>query len=395
MEAHAVAFLSQLAARSVGPRALVQRAEASCDAAREREFLPGRVPLLVVLARPSQLQFLASGTARRQQRTPARSARLGEAGAAAARGIPVAVPRPLALERVVVIAWLRAELRVHDNPLLVAGPPHASVVPFLCIDPKSGPPEAALSSAATYLRRRLHDAGSNLVVRRGPAPAALAELAGTLAAAGYAVRVECATRGAPDQRREEAAAREALASRGAALSCRVADAIFENSVPVQGTMESFERLREAAARRAVHPSQPRPAPRRLRPLPSCVGRVVPPGDLPPLPPGPSGESEGSALERLELWCRSAAPAPCPLPAASCSPPSPHVRAGGCLCPDFSESLRLGCLSPRLLYAKLDGMPAHVAAPLRAFLLWRDHCLLLHARLATAAATSRRPLLSLA
>lgn len=81
------------------------------------------------------------------------------------------------------LLWLRQDLRLHDQPALVAAAKEGAVIPVYVLDDEGpgawrigGAQRWWLHHSLTALGRQLKEAGSRLILRRGPAVAVLTQL---------------------------------------------------------------------------------------------------------------------------------------------------------------------------------------------------------------------------
>ncbi|MEC9103525.1 MAG: deoxyribodipyrimidine photo-lyase, partial [Pseudomonadota bacterium] len=83
-------------------------------------------------------------------------------------------------EKKKTILWLRRDLRLGDNPALVAAVERGAVIPvFIHDDSVAGlgaAPKWRLGQAIAAFQSRLEEAGSRLILRRGPAREVLEDL---------------------------------------------------------------------------------------------------------------------------------------------------------------------------------------------------------------------------
>src|SRR5690242_15293421 len=83
------------------------------------------------------------------------------------------------------LVWFRRDLRLHDNPALIAALGRGGdVIPVFCLDERlmrgrhaSGPRTQFMLECLEDLDRSLRDRGSRLVIRRGPPERELPALA--------------------------------------------------------------------------------------------------------------------------------------------------------------------------------------------------------------------------
>lgn len=275
------------------------------------------------------------------------------------------------------LVWLRRDLRVHDNPALVAAlAEHDRVVPVFVLDPRllggrfPSPDRAAfllgcLSELAGDLRAR----GGALALREGSPADELARLArDTGAEAAY-----WASDVSPFAMARDRAAREALEAVGCTPRpgpgnfCADIGALSTRKGGPYTVFSPFHRAWEAAARRPVHraPGVVRvPSDLRRGRIPGIAALGLEPElDEPPEP----GEAAGRA--RMELWLRSGIE----------RYEERHDRlAGGTS--GMSPYLRFGCVSARELEARAGRRSGKGPAAFRRQLGWRDfyaHVLLKH------------------
>ena len=305
-----------------------------------------------------------------------------------------------------VLYWLRNDLRLHDNAVLAALPPHATaLLPVYCFDPVALGPDAYLGlprtgphrlpfllESLTDLQQRYAALGSGVHFVVGRPEEALPALARQLGAAAVWASAEHTT--------EEEEAEDALV---AALGLETPLRRFENltllhpddlPIPIQNLPFSFSKFRfDVAAKMPVRP--PEPAPRQLPPLPagfvpaalptaaalaSALGQPAlapPPRDhrsaLPAL-----GGGETAALARLHDYAVARH-------LVGRYDDTRNQLLGEAFSTKFSPWLANGSLSARQVWAAIDGYDvvhgarSKGAMQLRLELLWRDYFRLLALR----------------
>ena len=305
-----------------------------------------------------------------------------------------------------VLYWLRNDLRLHDNAVLAALPPHATaLLPVYCFDPVALGPDAYLGLPRTGphrlaflletladLQRRYAALGAGIHFVVGRPEETLPALARQLGAAAVWASAEHTT--------EEEEAEDAL---GAALGPHTPLRCFETltllhpddlPIPIQNLPFSFSKFRfDVAARMPVRP--PEPAPRQLPPLPAGFApaalptaaalaaaldqpaQALPPRDrrsaLPAL-----GGGETAALTRLHDYAVERH-------LIGRYDDTRNQLLGEAFSTKFSPWLANGSLSARQVWAAIDGYDAAYGArskgalQLRLELLWRDYFRLLALR----------------
>jgi deoxyribodipyrimidine photo-lyase len=268
----------------------------------------------------------------------------------------------------VAILWMRRDLRLSDNPALIAAAAADRLVPVFCLDPRllegrhrSGSRTQFMLDCLHDVDRSLRDLGSRVVVRRGNPAHELAALARDLGATA----VHAAADVGPYARRRDAEVSKALAACDVDLVLHPGTFVVDDPAAIRtgdgGPYSVFT---------PYHRSWER-APRR-EPLPK-------PGSLPGLPAGVSTDP----IPTLEALCLSQ-----PLS----DPPAGGEHAGRARLEAFlaagvggydeqrnalgndgtsalSPYLHFGCLSPREVEHRLPDSPG--AAELRRQLCWRD------------------------
>jgi deoxyribodipyrimidine photo-lyase len=287
------------------------------------------------------------------------------------------------------LLWLRRDLRLHDNPALVAAAAADRLLPVSVVDPRQyGVAEFGGSDSFTFektggrrtafrldaladLRARLRSRGSDLVVRTGEPEAVLPDLADRVDA--DAVHVH--TRPTPEERAVEAWVEDALDARlvrhwGHTLYHP--DDLPMNVADVDDTYTPFrKRVESAATVRAPHPVPDLPARPAVDPgeppTAADLGVEVDPLDGRSALDFEGGETAG--LERLEeyVW-------------ETDSLRTYKETRNGLLGRNFSSKLspwlNEGCLSPRRVNAAVDRYEERRVANdstywLRFELRWRD------------------------
>jgi len=288
------------------------------------------------------------------------------------------------------LLWLRRDLRLHDNPALVAAASADRLLPVYVVDPsrydaaafggedsfvfeKTGGHRAAFRCAAVGdLRERLRARGSYLVVRTGEPSAVVPELAASVDA--DAVHVH--TKPTPEERASERRVADGLGDvplvRHWGHTLYHPDDLPEEIDGIADTYTPFrKRVESAATVRDPHPVPDLPTRPAVDP-----GSVPSPADLgieePPTDDRAALNFEGgetTALERVEayLW-------------ETDSLREYKQTRNGLLGRDFSSKfspwLNEGCLSPRRVSAEVDRYEERRVANdstywLRFELIWRD------------------------
>ena len=266
------------------------------------------------------------------------------------------------------IVWMRRDLRLQDNPALMAAAAADRLIPVFCIDPRlldgrhrSGSRTQFMLDCLHDVDRSLRDLGSRVVIRRGIPEHELPALAREAGAGA----VHAAADVGPYARRRDAAVSSALAACGVELVLHPGLFVVDDPAEIRTgdggpytVFTPYHRSWERVSRR-----EPLSRPRSLPGLPAGVrtGRIpalkalglTQPLDDPPA----GGERAGRA--RLDAFLadgvdryheqRDA------LAQAGTSALSPH--------------LHFGCLSPREVEHRLPDSPG--AAELRRQLCWRD------------------------
>eukprot|EP00887_Chlorella_sp_A99_P005649 scaffold1.g5649.t1 len=345
-------------------------------AARSRPLRAARAGASSLLRQLKQFQAWASAPS--ASAAAGASAALGRSSAAAPAprraGAGAPGPRGAGGGRRAGLLWFRGDLRIHDNEALARATAECSgVLPVYCFDPRdygrgragyerTGPYRATfLLQAVADLRRRLRDAGSELVVRLGRPEEVLPQLLQRLGPGlpGTAPRVYCHSGVTFEELQVEARVKQAVEAAGGQLACLWANTLHQlEDLPfkLEQLPQTFERFREATA--SVAPRAALPAPEQLRGVPLSAGRLDR-GELPtlkdlglaPLPaavaacpggdadPAPVG-GEGEALRLLRAFMAEASGA------------GRRGGSGAAYGSNFSSSiapwLATGCLSPRLV-----------------------------------------------
>ena len=302
----------------------------------------------------------------------------------------------------VAIHWFRNDLRLHDNPALLAA---ATADRLLCVylhDPRHDlPTRWGFPRMGGHRRRFLADGlgelaaalallGQRLHVFVGSAPTVLPALAGLVGAAV----VHCERIAAPEEEADVAA----LRAHGLRVECRWQSSLFEPmDLPfvVDDTPRVFSDFRRRVEASGVCPRAPLPPPVGLPPpveLPPPVVAAAddtafahrlsaPPAALDPRAAFPYARSEfrageGAALAHLQRYFASDLPQR-----------YKHTR-NGLQGIDYSTKLSpwlaSGALSARRVYAALQAHEARFGSNEDTYwigfeLLWRDHFRLLHLR----------------
>ncbi|GAA3917581.1 DASH family cryptochrome [Hymenobacter algoricola] len=305
-----------------------------------------------------------------------------------------------------VLYWLRNDLRLHDNAVLAALPPHVTaLLPVYCFDPVALGPDAYLGlprmgphrlpfllEALADLQRRYVALGAGIHFVVGRPEEALPALARQLGAAAVWTSAEHTT--------EEAQAEEALQ---AALGPHTPLRRFETltllhpgdlPIALRNLPFSFSKFRfDVAARTPVRP--PEPTPHQLPPLPAGFApAALPPsaalatGAGQPTPPVRSrdrrsalpalGGGETAALARLQDYAVERH-------LIGRYDDTRNQMLGEAFSTKFSPWLANGSLSARQVWAAIDdydaayGARSKGALQLRLELLWRDYFRLLALR----------------
>ncbi len=267
------------------------------------------------------------------------------------------------------LVWFRRDLRVHDNPALIAALERSDqVVPVFCLDQRllagrhaSGPRTQFMLECLEDLDQSLRERGSRLVVRRGSPERELPALAGELAAEVVLMSPDVS----PFARRRDRRAIGAIAQAGLEVSSQPGlfavdglDAVKTQGGDPYTVFTPFHRAWLAGSRRPVLP-----APRSLSALP----RGLDPGALPSLAdlgleqtvsePAIGGERAGREAMRSFLS----------------GPVSNYDQGRNELgrerCSRLSPYLHFGCISPRELEDRLPSGEGGQA--FRRQLCWRD------------------------
>jgi len=285
----------------------------------------------------------------------------------------------------VALYWFRNDLRLTDNPALLRSGRNADRLALVYL---RAPDETAQTRWGfprwSPLRRAFRDMalaglqtavaarGGTLHVLEGRPAEVLPDLALRIGAAG----VHCEAIPAPEEIGEVAALRTAgleVMDLWQSSLLDPADLPFApNRLP-----EVFTAFRQAVERAGTIPRAPVPAPERLPPSPlEETGRAALPATA-PIPPSfaafPFGDpafdgSEAAALAHAERYFRSAAPI------------TYKATRNGLIGPAYSTKLSpwlaLGSLSPRTVFAHLQGHEAQRGASDGSYwiwfeLLWRD------------------------
>jgi len=295
-------------------------------------FRPGRAPWAPGSS-PSPAASHAADDKAVVRRTPRVDTQLTPAGGAGRPDPAAKAPAGVA------VLWFRHDLRLHDNEALRrAAGGTSSLLPAYVFDRRefpSGPRAAAVRAAVQALRDALQGAGSSLVVRAGSAEEELAKLVRSSGAS----KVYCGFDPAMGDA-VEARVRRAVEAEGARLEVVWGGTLLhEDDVPfgpgdVPRNFAAFRSVMETCSVRS-----PVEAPSSLPGLP---GRgSIPLGEIPSLAQlgggaAPTEEAGGGgerrALRYLEGLSRD-----------------PGGGEGGMT---LAEYLGQGCLSPRMVYAKL-------------------------------------------
>ena len=263
------------------------------------------------------------------------------------------------------IVWFRRDLRLHDNPALMAAlAEHELLVPAFCLDDRllggrhrSGPRAAFLGACLAELGRGLRERGSRLIVRAGRPEVVLAELAREVDASA----VFAAGDVGPFARRRDRVTAEALEAGGAELrlqpGCFVVDdpaVILSGAGTPYVVFTPFHRrwLREPRREVLGPPAELPSVPSRLR-----SKRVPKLGELPPESDLPAGEAAGR--ERMLAFTGGAV--------SRYAEHHDALAARGTS--RLSPYLHFGCVSAREVESRLPETEAAEAA--RRQLCWRD------------------------
>ncbi|SEA09262.1 deoxyribodipyrimidine photo-lyase [Haloplanus vescus] len=287
------------------------------------------------------------------------------------------------------VLWLRRDLRLHDNPALVAAAEADRLLPVYVFDParygtsafggrdsfeyeKTGGRRTAFrTEAVADLRSRLRDRGRDLVVRVGDPTETLADLAREVDADAVHVHTRPTPEEKAVERRVEAAVDASLVRHWGHtlhhpddLPCAVSE-LDDTYTPFRKAVESESTVRAPAA---VPTLPPRPAvdPGEL-PTPASLGVEATPIDDRGVLDFEGGET--AALDRLDdyLWETDALR-------------EYKETRNGLLGRDYSSKLspwlNEGCLSPRRVSAEIDAYETRRVENestywLRFELRWRD------------------------
>jgi deoxyribodipyrimidine photo-lyase len=266
------------------------------------------------------------------------------------------------------IVWMRRDLRLQDNPALMAAAAADRLVPVFCIDPRlldgrhrSGSRTQFMLDCLHDVDRSLRDLGSRVVIRRGIPEHELAALAREIGAGA----VHAAADVGPYARRRDAAVSSALAACGIELVLHPGLFVVDDPAEIRtgdGTpykvFTPYHRSWERAPRR-----EPLPRPRSLPGLPAGVrtGRIPALkalGLTQPLNDPPAG-GERAGRARLDSFLADGVD-------RYHEQPDALAQAGTSA---LSPYLHFGCLSPREVEHRLPDSPG--AAELRRQLCWRD------------------------
>jgi deoxyribodipyrimidine photo-lyase len=280
---------------------------------------------------------------------------------------------------VVAIVWFRRDLRVHDHPALRAAlARHDEVVPAFCLDDRllhgrhaSGARTQFLLECLADLDRKLVARGARLIIRHGPPETELPALAREAGAS----EIHLTHDGGPYDRRRWQLLRGAPAAAGLAVHTHpglsTADdvsAIATRQGRAYTMFTPFFRNWAQVPRR-----RPLTAPRRIV-MPNGL-RATPAPALAALGlrqevPSPVRGGESEAIARLEHFLAGAVDG-YGTGRDSLAPAGSSGSSG------LSPYLRFGCVSPRMIEARLPA--GQGPAEFRRQLCWRDfyHYLLLH------------------
>jgi len=298
-----------------------------------------------------------------------------------------AAPKPASATSGPALLWLRADLRLHDNPALAAAARgRAAVLPVCVLDPRDyrrgaataappprfGPARAAFTLAAVSdLRSRLRAAGSDLLVRVGRPEDVLPPLARAVGAGSVVVAAEVS---GPD-RAAEGAVSAALAGGGGSgmpppalvlVGSGGAQLYEGEDLPQQSLPDTFSGFAEAVAGVRVRPPSPPPA--RAPPLPRTAA-ALPAGPLPTVAELCGCEEKGVRVAAASPFQGGESAGLARLAVLGGAPPA-TAAAGAAAVGALGPWLAAGCLSARRVAAALGGASGagHAWAPLA----WRDY-----------------------
>ena len=315
-----------------------------------------------------------------------------------------------------VLHWFRHDLRLHDNPALLASLARAEREGLAWLPvwwagerwsgaspwgvPRAGPHrQAFLHQALADLSRSLQAMGSGLLVVRDPSPTALLDLARSVGA----VALVAEDIAAPDEQAEVAA----LEAKGL-----VVQTVWQSSLlnpadlpwAAQAVPDVFTAFRQGVERGGVRAPEPLCAPTRCPPWPEGLARppllpepeVLPPGATDARSSFPCGQAawhggETAALAHLTQYLARGLP--------HTYKATRNQLSGNDFSSKWSPWLASGALSPRTALAALRAFEAERGANdgshwLWFELLWRDHFRFMHRqhgrRLYRAQGLSDRP-----
>jgi deoxyribodipyrimidine photo-lyase len=213
------------------------------------------------------------------------------------------------------ILWFRRDLRLADNPALAAAAASgAPLIPLFVLDEEEGG-ERRLGGASRWwlhmslsaLGAELARLGAPLVLRRGPAEAALSRLAGETGASRlYLNRLH-----EPEAARRDAAIEAALRARGVATFVSGGGDLLAEPADIRNAKgEPFRVFTPfwRACLATLAPSAPKPAPKRLRAAPAPASDRLEDWGLTPTSPDWAGglreswrPGERGAQQRLDAF----------------------------------------------------------------------------------------------
>ena len=268
----------------------------------------------------------------------------------------------------VAILWMRRDLRLSDNPALMAAAAADRLVPVFCLDPRLLEGRHRSGSRTQFMLDCLHDVdsslrelGSRVVIRHGAPELELPALAVDVGAA----TVHAASDVGPYARRRDMAVTSALAARGVDLVLHPGVFVVDDPAEIRTgdggpytVFTPYHRSWERAPRR-----EPLPKPRSLPGLPSGIeaGRIPALKALglsQPLAEPPSG-GERAGRARLDAFMADGVD----------SYHEQRNTLGHDGTSALSPYLHFGCLSPREAEHRLPDSAG--AAELRRQLCWRD------------------------
>jgi deoxyribodipyrimidine photo-lyase len=266
------------------------------------------------------------------------------------------------------VLWVRRDLRVHDNPALLAAAQAHTLAPVFCFDDRllhgrhaSGARTQFLLESLADLRRSLRARGSGLVVRRGNPEQVLVSLAQEIGAD----RVHFSSDAGPFARSRDEHVRRALRTAGVQACNHPGMFAVDDLEAIRTTAGKpytvftpfFRKWREIPRRQVLAP------PRALPPLPARLRR----GTLPALAslglrreiedPVPGGEREGR--KRMHSFLRAGSSGYADRRDLLAEPGTSRL----------SPYLHLGCVSPLEVESLLDRSDGSEA--FRRQLCWRD------------------------